>query len=181
MTKHCTKGHNTYGNPEVINYHPNKNKCHCYIGNYTSIANNVTILLYQEHHHNKITTHPLFNFLDGVDYPPVEMECNVKIGSDVWIGYGATILSPCTIGDGAIIGANTTITKDIPAYAVVIGNPPKILRYRFNKKDRERLLKLEWWNLPDEQVTKIAPLLYSDDVDSLELACRGTHTECGSA
>lgn len=168
MTKHYTMGHNSYGKPKVINYPDDKTKCHCTIGNYTSIGNKVTILLAAEHNTQSITTHPLFNVLPLPGTPPNSTPCNVEIGNDVWIGYGTIILSPCVIGDGAIIGANTTITKDIPPYAVVVGNPPKIIRYRFNKSDRERLQRIAWWNLTDEQVTEIAPNLFSDDVDELE-------------
>jgi len=172
MTKHYTMGHNSYGNPTVTHYHPGK-QCHCHIGNYTSIGNKVTIIIAGEHNTHSITTHPLFNVLPIKEAPTNSTPCNVTIGNDVWIGYGATILSPCVIGDGAIIGANTTITKDIPPYAVVVGNPPKIIKYRFNKSDRIRLQQIAWWNLTDEQVTEIAPNLYSDNIDELERIVNG--------
>jgi virginiamycin A acetyltransferase len=77
------------------------------------------------------------------------------------------------IGGSGFIGTNTTITKDIPPYAVVVGNPPKIIKYRFNSRDRERLQKIAWWNLTDEQVTEIAPNLYSDNIDELERIVNG--------
>jgi len=69
-----------------------------------------------------------------------------KIGSDTWIGHGAIIKAGINIGDGACIGAGSVVTKDVPDYAIVVGNPGRILRYRFSEDVIDRLLKLKWWN-----------------------------------
>jgi acetyltransferase-like isoleucine patch superfamily enzyme len=74
------------------------------------------------------------------------------IGSDVWIGMNAVILQGKTVGHGAAIGANCVITKDVPPYAVVVGNPGRVVRYRFDEKTIEELLETKWWMLPEEAI-----------------------------
>lgn len=70
------------------------------------------------------------------------------IGNDVWIGSGANIFRGVTIGDGAVIGGSSVVTKDVPPYAIVAGNPAKIFRYRCKEEWIEKLLELKWWELP---------------------------------
>ena len=79
----------------------------------------------------------------------------VWIGSDVWIGDEVLIKNGVTIGHGAIIGAKSLVTKDVPPYAVVVGVPAKILRYRFAPEIIKKLLKLKWWSLPNYQIKQI--------------------------
>lgn len=67
------------------------------------------------------------------------------IGNDVWVAYGATVLNGVTIGDGAVIAAGAVVTKDVPPYAIVGGNPAKVIRYRFNARTIEKLMELKWW------------------------------------
>ena len=74
------------------------------------------------------------------------------IGSDVWIGRNAVLLGGITIGHGAIIGAFSVVAKDVPPYAVVVGNPAKVIRYRFVPQIVSRLLELAWWDWTDEEV-----------------------------
>lgn len=88
------------------------------------------------------------------DYPPVKMEDRLVIGNDVWVGRNAVLLGNITIGDGAIIGAYAVVAKDIPDYAIVVGNPAKIIRYRFTPEQIEQLLKIAWWDWPDAKVEK---------------------------
>ena len=79
----------------------------------------------------------------------------ITIGNDVWIGDGAFIKNGVTIGDGAIIGARAVVTKDIPPYAIVVGVPAKILKYRFSEQIIDRLLNTKWWNLDDSIIKKL--------------------------
>ena len=71
---------------------------------------------------------------------------DIIIGNDVWIGYEAVILSGITIGDGAMIGTRAVVTKDVPPYAIVAGNPAKIIKYRFDDKRIKELLEEKWWD-----------------------------------
>jgi acetyltransferase-like isoleucine patch superfamily enzyme len=74
------------------------------------------------------------------------------IGNDVWIGKGATVLTGLTVGDGAVVGTRAVVTKSVPPYAIVAGNPARILRYRFDSDIRERLLALGWWDWDDDEI-----------------------------
>ena len=91
----------------------------------------------------------------------------VTIGNDVWIGSHTVIFRGVTIGDGAVIGAYSIITKDVEPYAVVVGND-RVLGKRLNDKDIEFLLKLKWWNRDDQTVADMAHILGSSDMKALK-------------
>jgi acetyltransferase-like isoleucine patch superfamily enzyme len=95
--------------------------------------------------------HPLGDVLGrtGEDIAFTE-EAPVTIGADVWIGARAMVLDGVTVGHGAIIGANTVVTKDVPPYAIVYGSPPRVQRYRFEPEVIARLLASQWWQQPVE-------------------------------
>ena len=83
--------------------------------------------------------------------PPVEGTCKIKIGSDVWIGRGCFLKAnnpdkPLIIGDGAVIAANSVVVKSVPPYAIVGGNPARIIKYRFSEDIIESLLRIRWWD-----------------------------------
>ena len=90
---------------------------------------------------------------------------DIIVGNDVWIGAKATIMSGVKIGDGAIVGATATVTKDVPPYAIVAGNPAKIIKYRFNEKQIESLLKIAWWDWTEDRIKTEAMTLWSDNID----------------
>jgi len=83
----------------------------------------------------------------------------VVVGHDVWIGRSAIVLPGVTIGNGAVIGAGAVVTGQVPPYAIVGGNPARLIRYRFNEKTRSRLLDTQWWMLPDETLQELGPLV----------------------
>jgi chloramphenicol O-acetyltransferase type B len=121
------------------------------IGSFCSIASDVEIMLWADHRTDAISTFP-FGILWQMGTRNTYSKGDVKIGNDVWIGRGATIMSGVTIGHGAVIGAKAVVAKDVPPYAVVVGNPGKIVKYRFSKEKIKRLLKLKWWDWPDEKI-----------------------------
>ena len=127
------------------------------IGKYCSIANNVLIGA-TIHPQNWLSTSPFQydNWLSP-DTPKRSWQIykNTVIGNDVWIGAHAIIQSGIKIGDGAIIGSGTIVTKDVPSYAIVVGSPAKILKYRFNDDIIAKLSKLQWWNLPHEKIVEL--------------------------
>jgi len=130
------------------------------VGNFCSIARNCTI---QEFNHitDRCTSYYIFrNLLDAADRQeciwagPEDKDITsngpITVGNDVWIGAQVVILSGVTIGDGAVIAANSTVTKDIPPYAIAGGTPAKVLKSRFEDEIIKKLLELGWWNWSDE-------------------------------
>lgn len=83
----------------------------------------------------------------------------IVVGNDVWIGRRAMILSGVEIGDGAIIGAGAVVAKNVPPFAVVVGNPGKVVKYRFDADDIELLLSLKWWDWPEAKLFEHKELL----------------------
>ncbi len=129
---------------------------HCEIGSFCSIANEVKIGV-SEHPCHFLSTSPYFYKKLGFKEMISNMDfvSDVKIGNDVWIGHSAFIKGGVNIGDGAIIGAYAVVTKDVPPYAIVGGVPAKIIRYRFSANVIEELLKLRWWDLPDDIIKEL--------------------------
>lgn len=92
---------------------------------------------------------------------------NIVIGNDVWIGADVTIMSGVTIGDGAVIGTCAVVAKNIPAYAIAVGNPARVVRYRFDDAIIKKLLELKWWNWPLERIRKNVHLLCSSNISTI--------------
>lgn len=127
---------------------PHNITCNVIIGSYTSIAPHVQIHNLPQHHKG-ITVFPL------KDVPqPKFIDKPVVIGSDVWIGQGAILLNGITIGDGAIIGSYAVVAHNVEPYSIQIGNPAKIISYRFSKEHIEDLLKIQWWNWSDKLISE---------------------------
>jgi acetyltransferase-like isoleucine patch superfamily enzyme len=154
----------TFGCPTIVECEGTQGKLK--IGKFCSIADNVRILLGGEHNYRFVSTYPFDNLLIRFKElgPTVKTKGDVTIGNDVWIGYGAIILSGVTIGDGAVVGAGAVVAKDIRPYAIVAGNPAKLLKYRFNKYVIQRLLWEKWWDLPWNQLREKIPWLISTSI-----------------
>lgn len=136
------------------------------IGNYVSIAQGVKFLLAAEHKTNSITTFPFKVKRFGAKYEGYS-KGDIIIDDDVWIGENAMIFSGVHIGQGAIIGAGSYVTKDVPPYAVVVGTPAKIIRYRFDEDKIKKLLNLDLVKLYDSFTAEDAQDVYSDLSDEL--------------
>ncbi|MEW2248843.1 CatB-related O-acetyltransferase [Streptomyces sp. NPDC058733] len=92
------------------------------------------------------------------------------VGHDVWFGYGATVLPGVRIGNGAIVGAGSVVTADVPDYGIVGGNPARLLRTRYDARDVARLLDVAWWDWPLEHITAHVRTIMSGSVDDLVAA-----------
>lgn len=112
------------------------------IGNRCSIANGVQFLLGGEHKYTCVTTYP-YRAIDLKMGDEAISKGAIEIKDDVWIGYNSLILSGVTIGQGAVIAAGSVVVKDVPPYAIVGGNPAKIIKYRFDKEVIDKLLDLK--------------------------------------
>jgi chloramphenicol O-acetyltransferase type B len=124
------------------------------IGSFVSIGPDAKVFALSEHRQCVTTYHmnDLF-FRNRADFP---IEKSAKgptvVGNDVWIGYAATVLSGVRVGDGAIVGAGAVVTKDVPPYAIVGGNPATIIRYRHPPTIVEAMLSIRWWDWSDEKI-----------------------------
>ncbi|WP_147078441.1 CatB-related O-acetyltransferase [Methylobacterium haplocladii] len=150
------------------------------IGRYCSIADKVEILLGGDHRLDWVSTYP-FAAMAGL-WPDADAPADyhasrgdVTIGNDVWLGSGCMILSGVTVGDGAVVAARAVVTRDVPPYAVVAGNPAKIVRRRFDEETVARLIATAWWDLPHEAVSRLVPLLSSGRTEAVIAAAAQAH------
>lgn len=154
--EHFFIGDFTYGHPTVLFA---DSSASLKIGKFCSISTEVTIFLGGNHRHDWNTTYPFsalseqFPFAQHIQGHP-STNGDVTIGNDVWIGHGVTILSGITIGDGAILAAQSVITKDIGPYEIWGGNPAKLIRKRFDDAKIESLLDLQWWDKDLSEIEK---------------------------
>lgn len=141
------------------------------IGSFCSIADEITVFLGGNHRIDWATTYPFPEFFEhwdsasGITGHP-STNGDVVIGNDVWIGSHSVIMSGVTIGDGAVIGAYSLVTKDVPPYAIVGGNPARLIRLRFSPSIVDSLLKIAWWEWDDSRIAKSIQLLCSNDIKS---------------
>ena len=139
------------------------------IGKFCQIAAGVEFVMNDANHQmNAVTTFPFYT-LEGwdMDTPnPSEMpfKGNMVIGNDVWIGQKTVILPGVHVGDGAIIGANSVVGSDVAPYTIVIGNPAKVLRKRFDDELIGLLLKFRWWDKSVEEINHLIPILTCSDL-----------------
>lgn len=161
-------GSHTYGHLKILGW---ENETELKIGKFCSIAKDVTILLGGEHRVDWVSTYPFSGEVFKPIWPEAEdvlghprSKGNVVIGNDVWIGFGATILSGLTIGNGAVIGARSVVTKDVEPYAIVAGNPAKLIRKRFSDGIIRDLSQIRWWDWPEEKIKANLKYILSPDV-----------------
>jgi acetyltransferase-like isoleucine patch superfamily enzyme len=146
---------------------------HTHIGRYSSLSNGLHIGQ-GNHPVDWLSTHPFqyqglkfdvgegfadreryYDDLVTADNSKVQKPVRTVIGNDVWIAHGVYVRNGVTIGDGAVIGSRAVVTKDVPPYAIVVGNPGRIIRLRFSDDIVERLLKVKWWNYAPWQLRDV--------------------------
>lgn len=160
-------------------YHYPINHDKLIIGSFCSIACGARFIFNSANHTmNSLSTYtfPLFFEEWDIDIKNVidswDNKGNIVIGSDVWIGYEAVIFAGVTIGDGAIIGANAVVTKDVPPYTIVGGVPAKSIRKRFSDKTIASLLEIKWWNWSKVKIAENIGVIQSGCIESLKYELR---------
>lgn len=140
------------------------------IGKFCQIAKGVEFIMNGANHQmNAASTFPFYIF-EGweQEIPPLEnfhLKGDTVIGNDVWIGQNATILPGVHVGNGAIIGANSTVGGNVEPYSIVAGNPAKFIRKRFDDELINILQKLQWWDLPVDKINELIPVLSSSNLN----------------
>lgn len=158
-----TFGTGSYGLPEVHDWQEGST---LKIGAYCSIAEGVQIFLGGHHRSDWVTTFPFPVMLDEAahikDFNGTRGD--VVVGNDVWLCSNCSILSGVTVGSGAIVAAGALVTRDVPPYAVVGGNPAKVIGWRFPEEIRAELLQAAWWNWPEAEIRSVVGRLCSDNI-----------------
>lgn len=143
------------------------------IGSFCSIGSGAAFIMAgnQGHRNDWISTFPFYwmpevpAFAGAANgYQPAG---DTIIGNDVWIGSEAVIMPGIKIGDGAVIGTRALVTRDVEPYAIVGGNPAKLIRKRFDDRQINFLLEMRWWDWPEEQLREAMPPLTGGDVEEL--------------
>ncbi len=150
------------------------------IGKYCSFGSNITFAFLGKHDYDLVTTYPFVEFykkwqtdtpanpyynkgvIDASKIPAAP----IIINNDVWIGNGTTIRQGVTVRNGAVIAMDSLVVKDVPPYAIVGGNPAKIIKYRFSPEQILDLLRISWWDWPDDKVKRMLPFMLSHDIDN---------------
>ena len=144
------------------------------IGKFCAIAAETRFIMTGDHKLDAISTYPFPIFQQGWEsaYNIFDLPAkgDIVVGNDVWFGYDSLIRGGVKIGNGAIIAMRSVVVKDVPPYAIVGGNPAKVLKYRFDDKTIERLQKIAWWDWDIEKINRHLPLICQLEVDRLEAA-----------
>lgn len=160
LPQYCKVGKYTYGlNLDNVLYH-SEDDYKLIIGSHCSVAPNVQFILASNHPYEGISTYPF-----KVKFLGYEKEASSKgdiiIKDDVWIGLNSIILSGVTIGQGAVVAAGSVVTKDVQPYAIVGGNPAKVIKYRFEQAIIDELIKFDFSILTEEKVKQLGEKLYT--------------------
>jgi acetyltransferase-like isoleucine patch superfamily enzyme len=150
-------GRGTYGRPEIIGV--NREELH--IGSFVSISEGVVIVL-ANHNSSGVSLYPFSNVdwlrgrfaeLQNPDKHAVTKGA-VVIGNDVWLGRNSIVLAGVHIGDGAVIGAGAVVSRDVPPFAVVVGNPGRVVKFRLSEKQISQITAIGWWDWDSDVLKK---------------------------
>lgn len=160
-----------------VTHHYDFNGDKLIIGKFCQIAAGVNFIMNGANHQmNAVSTFPFYIFNGWQQEAPPMSEMPLKgdtvVGNDVWIGQNATILPGVRIGDGAIIGANSTVGSDVEPYTIVAGNPARVIRKRFDDELIEVLEEVKWWDLPADEINELIPVLSCSDLEKVKRKLR---------
>lgn len=147
------------------------------IGKFCQIAAGVEFIMNGANHQmNAVSTFPFYTMEGWKMNPPTSSNLPLKgdtiIGNDVWIGQNAVILPGIHIGDGAIIAANCVVGSDVEPYTIVVGNPARVLRKRFDDELIDLMLKFKWWDKSVEEINTLIPVLTCSDLEYVKKQLR---------
>ena len=153
-----------------LTHHYDWNNDKLIIGKFCQIASGVEFVMNGANHQmNAVSTFPFYTLEGWEQTPPTQNDLPIKgdtiIGNDVWIGQNATILPGVRIGDGAIIGANSVVGSNVEPYTIVVGNPAKALRKRFDEELIDIMEKLKWCDKSIEEINNLIPLLTNSNLE----------------
>lgn len=169
-------GRATYGPLQIISF--GEGNCNISIGSYCSIAHGTVFLMGGEHDYNKLTTYPFEKNVLKSGKAMTGNKGDIIIGDDVWIGQNAMILSGVTIGQGAIVAAGAVVVKEVPPYAIVGGNPARLIKYRCSRERIQELLKCDFTQITEKIVREQIEVLKAgiDEADLTKLPQKGDIT-----
>lgn len=145
------------------------------IGKFCSIAKGIEFVMNGANHKmDSISTYPFY--IMGKDWgsalaphtDELPLKGDTVVGNDVWIGQNVTIMPGVHIGDGAIIGANSVVARDIPAYAIAVGNPCGVKKMRFDEKTINTLEDIKWWDWDIQKINGNINVIMSGDIEALK-------------
>lgn len=160
-------GKYTYGDIRVLDHnleHTLK------IGNYCSIAPNVLFIIGDDHRTDLISTYPFKVQIEHSQLREAISKGDIIVQDDVWIGYGSTILSGVTIGQGSVVAARSVVTQDVPPYAIVGGVPAKVIKYRFSDHIIEKMMKIDFSKLDEELLREHIDDMYTVVDENIDLS-----------
>ena len=142
------------------------------IGKYCSVGRESNFFLHANHRPDWVTTSsmllgPVSKEIEDMHFRLGHPTCkgDINIQNDVWIGAKATIMSGVTIHNGAVIASGAVVAKDVPPYSIVVGNPGKVIKHRFNESQIRDLLNIKWWEWGDDKIRNNALLMWNDNID----------------
>lgn len=152
------------GYGELVVYYPSQ-QYKCTVGKYCSVAQGAHALLEAEHRMDSVTTYPFSSFNPRLGLSPdVYCKGDIIVENDVWLGRDCCLMGGIKIGNGAVVGAHSVVTKDVEPYAIVGGNPARMIRKRFDDETIAALLRIAWWDWPSEKIMADIPSLCSTDI-----------------
>lgn len=159
-------GKGSYGELNIVDF---GGESKLIIKSYVSIAQQVTFLLNTEHHTNRISTYPFKVKALNMDISESFGKGDIVVSDDAWIGYGSTVMSGVTIGQGAVVAAGSVVTKDVPPYAIVGGVPAKVIKYRFEQDMIDELMKIDYSKLEKKDIEEHLDELYAELTDKSQI------------
>lgn len=160
---------------ENVLYHYDFSPEKLIIGKFCALATNTKFIMSSANHKlDGFSTFPFCVFAHGWEREMTLSDFQNKgdtiVGNDVWFGFDSTILPGIKIGDGAIIGSKSVVSKDVPPYSIVCGNPARIIKFRFEDEIIADLLKLKWWDWPKEKITRNIRNIIGSNIEKLKNA-----------